>query len=206
MVPADPSPTRLTVDEYFGLVERGQLCATDRVELLEGVVISMAPQNPPHAGGIGRINRLLTTRLGDRAVVRVQLSFIAGGSSVPEPDFAVVPGVPDDYNTRHPNRAHLIIEVADSSLPSDRLSKARVYAAAGVPQYWIVNLPGDCVEAFGEPDRARARYAVTQRLGRGKIVRLTAFPDVEFLVSELLPPTPTYPERVAEHWAPESVA
>ena len=204
MVPADSAPTRLTVDEYFGLVERGQLRATDRVELLEGVVVSMPPQNPPHAGGIGRISRLLMTRVGDRAVVRVQLSFMAGGSSVPEPDFAVVPGVPDDYNARHPDRAHLIIEVADSSLPSDRLSKSRVYAAAGVPQYWIVNLPGDCVETFAEPDRTRARYAVTQRLGRGEIVRLTAFPGVEFQVSELLPPMPTYPERVAENWAPDA--
>ena len=202
MVPADPAPTRLTVAEYFGLVDGGQLRATDRVELLEGVVVSMSPQNPPHAGAIGRINELLVTRFSGRATIRVQLSFLAGPFNVPEPDFAVVPGAPDDYNARHPDRAHLIIEVADSSLPSDRLSKSRIYAAAGVPQYWIVNIPGDCVETFETPEPARARYAVARRLARGESIRIAAFPDVEMRVSELLAPTPAYPERVAETWAP----
>jgi Uma2 family endonuclease len=198
MVLADPTPTRLTVDEYLGLVARGQLRPTDRVELLEGVVVSMSPQNPPHAGTIGRVNRVLVTRLGDRATVRVQLSFLAGAHNVPEPDFAVVPGSPSEYDTRHPDTAHLIIEVADTSLPSDRLSKSRIYAAAGVPQYWIVNLPGDCVETFEQPDPARARYERVQRLTRGQGLAIAAFPDIVLAVDELLPRTPPYPDRVGE--------
>ena len=195
MSPAESAPTRLTADEYFGLVERGQLRASDRVELLEGVVVSMPPQNPPHAGGIGRITELLVTRLLGRATVRVQLSFLAGAYTVPEPDFAVVPGAHGDYLTRHPDRAHFIIEVSDSSLPSDRLSKSWIYAAAGVPQYLIVNLPGDCVETFEAPQRDTARYAVTRRLHRGESVRLLDFPDLELRVSELLAAQPAYPER-----------
>lgn len=191
MAPADPAPTRLTVDEYYGLVEQGQLSPDDRVELLEGVVVSMPPQGPRHGGAIGRINELLVRTFQGRALVRVQCDFLAGPYSVPEPDFAVVPGGPDEYDTRHPDRAHLIVEVSVTSLPSDRISKARLYAAAGVPQYLIVNVPGDCVEVFEQPAPPLARYGRAGVARRGERIPLVDFPDVALAVDDLLAPPAT---------------
>jgi Uma2 family endonuclease len=189
-MPADPTPTRLSADEYFDLVRTGQLDPSDKVELLEGVVVAMAPQAPPHAGMITKITELLVTMFRGRASVRVQLSYLAGPFTVPEPDFAVVPGLPAEYETRHPDSAHLIIEVADSSLPSDRLSKSRIYAAARVPQYLIVNLRRDCVEVYEQPIPERARYAVARVIRRGERIRLVGFPELSLAAVDLLPAAP----------------
>lgn len=191
MTPADPAPTRLTVEQYEALVANGQLRPDDRVELLEGVVVSMPPQSPPHGGAITRITRSLVTRFGDRATVRIQLDFLAGPLSIPQPDFAVVPNSPDDYSSRHPDRAHLVIEVAHSSLPTDRLTKAAIYAAAGVPQYLIINLPGDRIEEFAMPNRAKARYVEARIAHRGDTIVLRDFPDIRLAASDLLPVTAT---------------
>jgi Uma2 family endonuclease len=190
MAPADPAPTRLTADEYFDLVRTGQLDPSDKVELLEGVVVAMAPQGPPHAGMITKINETLVTMFRGRASVRVQLSYLAGPFTVPEPDFAVVPGLPAEYETRHPDRAHLIIEVADSSLPSDRLSKSRIYAATGVPQYLIVNLRRHCVEVYEQPIPERATYAVTRVARPGDRIDVIEFPGMSLAVDDLLPSVP----------------
>src|SRR5262245_14993618 len=132
-VPApQPEPVGpFTVERYFALVREGTLDPEDRVELLEGVVVAMAPHDTPHASGVARVTRALMRAIGDDAVVRTQLSFIAGPYSVPEPDVAVVPGRYEDYDHAHPRSALLVAEVADSSLQMDRLTKAMVYAAAG---------------------------------------------------------------------------
>jgi Uma2 family endonuclease len=190
MTPADPAPTRLSADEYFDLVRTGQLAPDDKVELLEGVVVAMAPQGPPHAGMIGKINEVLVTMFRGRATVRVQCSYLAGPFTVPEPDFAVVPGLPAEYETRHPDRAHLLIEVADSSLPSDRLSKSRIYAAARVPQYLIVNLRRDCVEVYEQPVPERASYAVTRVARRGDRIPVVDFSELTLAAADLLPTVP----------------
>jgi Uma2 family endonuclease len=112
MLPADPAPTRLDTEQYFALVERGDLRPDDRVELLEGVVVSMSPQGSPHANAIARITALLVPLIGSRGIVRVQCSFRAGRYNVPEPDFAVVPGPLERWEHEHPSEALLVIEVA----------------------------------------------------------------------------------------------
>jgi putative restriction endonuclease len=150
----------------------------------------MPPQNPPHAGPIGRITELLIGLFGGRAVVRVQCALLAGRYHVPEPDFAVVPDRPEDCDTRHPERAHLVIEVADTSLPSDRLSTSRIYAAADVPQYLIVNVRGDCVEAFADPEPASAAgYRFGHTYHRGGQIALVDFPGMTLEIASLLPST-----------------
>src|SRR5262245_66520301 len=101
-------PRRLsgyTADEYLGLVDEGVLGADDRVELLEGVIVAREPQNPPHASGVWRAHRVLERAVGDRAIVRGQLDYVAGPRSVPEPDVAGVPPVPDGTDTARPVRA-----------------------------------------------------------------------------------------------------
>ena len=183
-----PAAARITVERYFRLVDEGVLRPDDRVELLEGVVVSMSPQNPPHAGIVSMLSELFWRRVGDRASVRVQLPLIMGALSVPEPDIAIVPGRGADYLAAHPTTALLVVEVADSSVAQDRLTKAAIYARGGVPEYVLVNLRDDCVELHRSPDRAAGTFRSVRVLRRGERLQLEGFPDVEVAVDELLPP------------------
>lgn len=177
-------------DEYLKLIDEGVLGEDDHVELLEGVIVAGEPQNPPHASGVWRTQRLLERALGDRAIVRVQLDYVAGRRSVPEPDIAVVPFVPDGYASEHPSRAHVVFEVADASLLQDRLTKGPIYAKNGVPQYVLVNLRDRCVENHTAPSAPRRRYLERTILAAGEQLRLVAFPDVNIAVDDLLSSRP----------------
>jgi Uma2 family endonuclease len=106
---ADPAPARVTREQYFALVDQGVLTEEDRVELLEGVIVAMAPEGPRHSGVGDLVGDTLRAALGDRARVRTGHPFDAGAWSVPEPDVAVVPGTPRDYLDRHPSSAHLVV-------------------------------------------------------------------------------------------------
>lgn len=180
--------TGYSVESYFGLVRSGELAPDDHVELLDGVIVAEPPQDPPHASAISRLTRCLGTAIGKSAVVRVQLPLIAGPFSVPEPDLAVVAGRDSDYDTKHPTAALLIVEVSFSSLPQDRLSKQRIYAAAACPEYWIVNLRDECVEVYRAPDVKARVYAERSVAYRGEELNLVAFPDVSVCVADLLRP------------------
>jgi Uma2 family endonuclease len=188
LAPAVPSePTRLTAERYFGLVEAGVLSEEDRVELLEGVVVAMTPSNPPHAAGVARATEALFLAVARRAHIRPQLSLVLGRYSVPEPDLAVVAGRAADYDASHPKTALLVIEVSDASLAQDRLTKAAIYAAAGIPEYWIVNLRDGVVEVMREPDPAQARWHEVRRVGRDARLELVALPGASVAVADLLP-------------------
>jgi Uma2 family endonuclease len=184
---------RFTTERYLALAEAGVLGPEDRVELLEGVVVSMAPHNVRHASGIMWASEALFRAVGERAVVRVQLSFVAGKRSVPEPDVAIVPGSKTDYLSAHPANALLIVEVADSSLGQDRITKSWIYAKAGVPEYWLVNLRDDCVEVFRDPDPRARRYRSATVAGHGERLALTALAGVIVAVDDLLPPAAKIP-------------
>jgi Uma2 family endonuclease len=187
--PAAPaSPARYTVEEYFALVDQGVLEPDDRVELLEGVVVAMAPENLWHANGVRLVARALTKAVGTRGYVDQQHCFIAGATSAPEPDVAVLPGELEDYFTHHPSAAMLLVEVADSSLVQDRLTKSGIYAAAGIPEYWIVSRRGDHVQVSTNPVAAERRYGTLRIARRGERIALAALPDVSVAVDELLPP------------------
>jgi Uma2 family endonuclease len=170
-------------DDYERMVEAG-LFEGERIELVRGALVAMSPQGTRHAHVISGLMTLLFERLGRRAVMRCQMPFAAGADSVPEPDIAVVPAM--DYSTFIPERAHLIIEVADSSLRKDRILKADLYAEAGVPEYWLVDLAHDLIEVRTLP--ADGKYARTDVLGPTETIRPAAFPDVELSVREILHP------------------
>jgi Uma2 family endonuclease len=176
-----------TVESYFDLARSGALDPEDHTELLDGVIVAEPPQEPPHASGTTRVHRAVEAALAGRAVVRVQQPFIADSHSAPEPDVAVVPGVVGDYDERHPDQALLIVEVADASLPEDRLSNARIYAGAGVVECWIVNLRERHLEVFLRPDRRRRVYTQATVRGRGETICPAAFPDARIAVDDLLP-------------------
>jgi Uma2 family endonuclease len=185
--PAGTIPERFTAERYFALVDEGVLAPDDPVELLEGVIVSMPPKNPPHAVATGLVGDALRAALGTRAAVREQNPLVASRLSVPEPDIAVVAGAHGDYMHAHPTTALLLVEVADSSLGQDRLTKAGIYAAAGIPEYWIVNLRDECVEIMRDPD-TEARFFRSRRVaGRGEEIFLVAVPDAHVAVDDLLP-------------------
>ena len=187
MTPGAPAAASYTAARYFALVDEGVLRPDDRVELLEGVIVSMSPQNPPHASGVCRVSEALRAVVATGVVVRVQAPLIVSEYSVPEPDVAIVPGRLADYDTAHPTTALLVVEVADTSLVVDRLTKAAIYAAAGVPIYWIVNLQDDVVEVFGAPDPSARAYQKRERLGREARLGHPAFGDATVAVDDLLP-------------------
>jgi Uma2 family endonuclease len=166
--------------EYDELVRLGTF-EDERVELLHGVIVTMSPNYPEHAGPITRLNALLVPALLGRADIRVQLSYWADDESEPEPDIAVVPHGP--WQREHPSSAHLVIEVANSSLRKDRLVKAPLYASSRVEEYWIVNTREQCIHAFRDSDGTV--YQNESRHDIGGTLTLTSFPNVTIAVTDV---------------------
>ena len=180
-----PTHRLFTVDEYCAMAHAGILAEDERVELIDGEIIVMAPIGEPHEHGTDWLNRRLNYMLYDRALVRVQGSIRLNDGSLPQPDIAVVRLRPNHYRQRPtPADVLLLIEVSDTSLEFDRGVKLARYAAAGIPEVWIVNLRARQVEAHSDPvDGAyRSRRLVT---AEGRISPL-AFPDVSLAVGEFL--------------------
>lgn len=188
--PAGSVPERYTARRYFALVDEGVLAPDDKVELLEGVIVTMAPEGPRHAAATTRVREALVSAVRGRAVVREAKPFLASEFSVPEPDVAVVPGTLDDYDDRHPVAALLAVECSDSSLAQDRITKQGIYAAAGIPEYWIVNLRDDCVEVARRPDAIARAYGERRVATRGDVIELLALPGARVEVDDLLPRRP----------------
>ena len=142
---------RFSVAEYEELGRLGILTEDDNVELLEGLIVPKMTKHPPHDSTIDLLNYFLTKLLPLNWFVRIQ-NCIATSDSIPEPDLAVVRGRPGDHRETHPTGADvgLIVEVADSTVARDR-AKAAIYARAGIPHYWIVNLDQKQIEIFAEP-------------------------------------------------------
>ncbi|MBX3025001.1 Uma2 family endonuclease [bacterium] len=186
MVDAQQGRDGYTVAQYFELVRRGILDEDDRVELLDGVIVAEPPMDPPHATGISLAARAIDRAVGGRGAIRMQQPFIASPFSVPEPDVAVVPGTLRDYAAAHPTAALLVVEVSSSSLKQDRLSKSRVYAGAGVPEYWILNLRDECVEVFRDPDVGQRVYTDGTIARRGDTLRMVGVPAA-VAVDDLFP-------------------
>lgn len=135
--------------EYDLLIEQGAFEEDERIQLLDGELVVMSPQGIPHATVIERLTEVLVPALAGRARVRVQLPFAAGDLSEPEPDVAIVSlDVPRD---RHPDAALLVIEVADRSLALDLGRKARIYSAAGVCEYWVIDTQAQVAHVHGTP-------------------------------------------------------
>jgi Uma2 family endonuclease len=187
ITPLPSDPTRISVDCFFRLFETGALDDADRVELLEGVIVSMTPIYPPHASATMRTTVALQRAVKDRAAVRCQTPLLVGTRSVPVPDVTVVPGSEADYDSVHPRVAHLVVEVSDSTLGADRLTKSRIYAVANMPEYWIVNLRDFVVEVMRDPDPANAVYRDIRIAQAGDEIELAVLRGARVAVSELLP-------------------
>jgi Uma2 family endonuclease len=184
---AIPFPHHLfTVDDYYRMAESGILREGDRVELIDGEIIDMAPIGSEHAGHVTRFTRRFTRLFDDRATVNVQNPIHLGERSEPEPDIALLHPRDDDYVNALPTAADvfLLIEVAESSLAYDRQTKAPMYARAGIPELWIVNLIDHVIEVYRDP--ADGQYQRVEIMRRGDQLQPLAFPDVSVAVSDVL--------------------
>jgi Uma2 family endonuclease len=169
--------------EYDRLAAEGYF-HDERVELVFGMVVEMAPIDAEHNESVMRTYRAIDRRVAGRADVRCQCSFAASDHSEPEPDVCVVPN--GDYWHRHPDRALLVVEVARTSLAWDRDTKAVLYAASQVDEYWIVNHAEGVVEVHR--DRADGKWGSVTSHYRGEMIAMLALPDVEIPVADILPP------------------
>ncbi|MBL0213785.1 MAG: Uma2 family endonuclease [Myxococcales bacterium] len=149
-------------DEYEQLVKLGAFEA-ERIELLRGVLVEMSPQGEPHARISAWIHAWLVRALHhERFEVRSHTSFAATDDSVPEPDVAVFPLA---MRARLPRKALLLVEVAETSLAKDRMIKPEIYARAGVPEYWIVDVVAREVEVLSAPELSGYRQRKTLAIG-----------------------------------------
>jgi Uma2 family endonuclease len=185
MATATIDTRRFTREEYERLVEQGFFHPEEKLELVEGIIYEMTPQSSIHATGVRAATRTLESVFSEGFDVRPQLPFASGDDSEPEPDVVVVAGAWQDFSHAHPAKAVLIVEVAESSLFHDRKRKSRLYARAGIPEYWILNLVDWCLEVYREPKSGE--YASRTTLREGDSVSPLARPETSVPVADLFP-------------------
>jgi Uma2 family endonuclease len=184
---AEREPRRWTVDEYFHAAETGVFGPEERLELIEGEILAVSPQNSPHATSCELVVEALRAAFGIGVSIRDQKPLVLEPGSAPEPDVYVTRGSIRDYARRHPTTALLVVEVADSTLRFDLGPKARLYAAAGIPEYWVVNLVDRVLVVHRQPDAATGSYASVGGFGPGTEVLPVAARGARVLVDDLLP-------------------
>lgn len=142
-----------SVAEYHQLATAGILRPEDRVELINGDIITMSPINSPHAATVDLIAEILYEQLHKKASIKGQNPIQLNDLSEPEPDITIAKYRKDGYYHQHPRPEdiYLLVEVADTTLEKDRTVKAPLYATAGIPEYWIVNIPDSQIEIFTNP-------------------------------------------------------
>jgi hypothetical protein len=177
---------RFTREEYHRMGEVGILKPTDRVELIRGEIVEMSPIGRRHYAFVNNLSRLLIMGLADRAFVGVQGPIVLADDTEPEPDLAVIRRRIPPYKDReaHTEDALLLIEVAESSLAYDRSTKLRLYAAAGIPEYWIVDCVAESIEIYRTP-HANGYRDVTRVADATGTVAPLAFPDVALALTEI---------------------
>ncbi|WP_193197830.1 Uma2 family endonuclease [Nostoc sp. MG11] len=175
------------IDEYHRMFETGIIAAYERVELIEGQVIPMSAKNPPHAATTLCASDYLKRLLVEVALVRVQDPIRLSQYSEPEPDIAVVHINPRKYIDHHPapNEVFTLIEVADTTLETDRKQKAPLYAKAGIIEYWILDVNQRQVYVFREP--GLEVYNQEFILKENATLSLIAFPEIEVQISQMFP-------------------
>ncbi|MBA4068182.1 MAG: Uma2 family endonuclease [Isosphaera sp.] len=143
---------RLTVDQYHDMIRNGILTEDDPVELLEGYLVTKMPRSPEHDYAVSALPDELIRLVPRTFTVRGQCAATIQESE-PEPDVVVARGDRTLYRHRHPGPADtaLVVEVSASSLQHDRTDKARIYARAGIPVYWVVNVIDKLIEVYTQP-------------------------------------------------------
>jgi Uma2 family endonuclease len=178
--------------EYETMIDKGVFRSDERLELLGGGLVVREPHGGPHAFAIELAHEALRTAFGPEWRVRVLLPVALDEESEPEPDISVAPGPLRDDSEAKPSSLTLVVEIAESNLAIERDFKGSLYARAGVPEYWIVNLSARVLEIYREPGSDDSAlygwaYRVALRLGPDEHVTPLAAPSARILVADFLP-------------------
>ncbi|OLE51763.1 MAG: hypothetical protein AUG51_21100 [Acidobacteria bacterium 13_1_20CM_3_53_8] len=176
----------LTVDEYEHMGEAGIFHPDDRLELLEGEIYELPYITPPHAACVTYLNMLLHHLFFRMFIISAQHPIRLDDFSEPQPDVALLRWRDDFYRHAHPTPEDvlLVIEVADSTVESDRSYKIPLYAKAGITESWLVNLLEEQIELFAMP--ANGVYQTGRTFKRGDAAQSYTIPDLSVSVSDLL--------------------
>jgi Uma2 family endonuclease len=174
------------VTEYYRMAEAGILSEDDRVELIEGEVIEMNPIGSRHAACVNRLNMLLSRQTEGALIVSVQNPIRLNNYSEPEPDIVLLRPREDFYVQGHPTPSDvlLVIEVADTSGEYDRNIKVPLYARAGIPELWLIDLSQDTVEIFTQPLNGMCQ--TSKQVKRGGSLVSQALPQVSVSADAIL--------------------
>jgi Uma2 family endonuclease len=177
---------RFTVTEYEWMAHTGTLGEDDRVELIDGEIVEMAPIGPPHSGTVKRLIGLFSATLGDRAVIGAQDPVRLSTRTEPEPDLVLARPRSDFYTLSHPvpDDVLLLVEVSDTSLVYDRDVKMPHYAEAGIAEVWIIDLNDGVLLVHRGPERSE--YTEVQTLKPGDQISPLAFPDLTIELTQIL--------------------
>jgi Uma2 family endonuclease len=178
-------PYRFSRERYEAMIENGILGENDRVELIAGEIINKMPIGPIHAGTVKRVNQAFSRIVSERCIISVQDPIALDEFSQPEPDIALLRPRADFYSRSHPKPEHvfLLVEVADSSLLHDRERKIPLYAAAGIPEVWLLNLVEKALFRYRNP--YDGSYREISRHVSGENLSIAALGDVQVGLADL---------------------
>jgi Uma2 family endonuclease len=184
---ANPAKKLFNVFEYHKMEDAGILSDRDRVELIYGEILVKAVPGPPHNASVARATREKVRLTGDREFVFIQNSVRLNDWNEPESDVALLRPRDDFYASKDPGPEDilLIVEVSDSSLKFDSGTKARLYAETGVVEYWIIDIPNDCLFVYS--DNQEGSYRAVRQCRRGDSISPQLLPDCVIAVDALLP-------------------
>ena len=179
---------RFCVKDVYLMDKAGVFCQDDRVELVDGEIVDMAPIGSYHAFSVDALTHIFVKAVPEGIRVRVQGPLQMDGINMFQPDLTILRPREDNYVESNPTPEDvlLVIEVSDSTLSYDRDVKIPKYAQTGVPEVWQVNLPYGFVDRFVDPDPSTGRYRSVMRRSSGQQVVPTQLPDVVLEVSEIL--------------------
>jgi len=186
MTVIEPPRRRWTTDEFHKMAEFGILGEDERLELIDGEVIELAPIGPAHRRASLSLYDHMRDAAGSRHYVMHESPISLADGSEPQPDIAVALGSADDYEDRHPSPSDLVlvVEASDTTLAADRSTKMQLYADAGIHEFWIVNLVDGQVEVYRQS--SDGRFAPPEIYVSGQTVSLP-FASGTIAVADILP-------------------
>ena len=185
---------KFTIDEYHQLVDLGFFTENDRIELIRGEIIEMAPKRTPHSVCNSTLFGELYRLLYDRANVRGQEPIVLPFNSEPEPDVVIAKKKDDNYLSAHPTVEDiiLVIEISDSTLQYDKETKLPLYAEAGIDNYWIVNLVDNRLEVYSNSfsdSKERFGYRNQKIILPDENIEIPDFGDTSLHLKAIFPTT-----------------
>ena len=171
-----PNRRRFTVEEYHRMGGAGVLGEDERVELIDGEIVEMAPIGDRHVESVMQLTRLLAPLIGEQVLVGIQNPMRLGESGEPQADLAVLKDRGGRKGVPGPEDVLLVMEVSDTTVAYDREAKLPLYARAGIAEAWIVDLPGEAIERYNDP--SGDGYRRTERVGRGRSLASEVLPDL----------------------------